>query len=600
MKFLTYLLITIMSFFNISYANSDSVDVLINVPIEENYTIYDATSVYNENKTKYDTTENIIKATKKDAIKNHNSLNVIDKISGSGKLSMSLDRNKTYLIYNEKVNPLLITGPVDLTSNNTSEFFIKEKEKVEDPTLRIKNYAINTSYYEVDFEYEVKINDKVENFSLKGDEEKEFILKHGDKYEIKQTKTPEGYTLKNITSPSGIINSDLDITVYNYYKPHGTFDISGKISAENISTKKKTKARDQEFLIELINEDREVVAITTNNKEGKFSFKDIEVDDEGEFNYKVRMVNEQVPGYTYDEKVFDVVVNTDDNLDGTLDVDVKADKIKFNTIRGTSNYKTFRLFNYGVKVNTFIKFEKDGEEFKSGMVINSNKNNPVIIEDNSLSLDNKEVISISRIPEGTTFEIVPEEKDGFKLSEESVLKGEVFKESALIENERTGLSRLDLSGSIAIKNADIKNYEFNFELINNGKVIETVKNKGNKIEFKPIDFDENDVGLHYYSIKQVYDKQANVEYDNNIYDIEVKVEDNGEEITVTPNIQSEEILFENTNTEGLMEEKIDSKKEVIFDNPTEEVSNVSNYLLLAKKYWWVILIVILILFFILR
>lgn len=600
MKFLTYLLITIMSFFNISYANSDSVDVLINVPIEENYTIYDATSVYNENKTKYDTTENIIKATKKDAIKNHNSLNVIDKISGSGKLSMSLDRNKTYLIYNEKVNPLLITGPVDLTSNNTSEFFIKEKEKVEDPTLRIKNYAINTSYYEVDFEYEVKINDKVENFSLKGDEEKEFILKHGDKYEIKQTKTPEGYTLKNITSPSGIINSDLDITVYNYYKPHGTFDISGKISAENISTKKKTKARDQEFLIELINEDREVVAITTNNKEGKFSFKDIEVDDEGEFNYKVRMVNEQVPGYTYDEKVFDVVVNTDDNLDGTLDVDVKTDKIKFNTIRGTSNYKTFRLFNYGVKVNTFIKFEKDGEEFKSGMVINSNKNNPVIIEDNSLSLDNKEVISISRIPEGTTFEIVPEEKDGFKLSEESVLKGEVFKESALIENERTGLSRLDLSGSIAIKNADIKNYEFNFELINNGKVIETVKNKGNKIEFKPIDFDENDVGLHYYSIKQVYDKQANVEYDNNIYDIEVKVEDNGEEITVTPNIQSEEILFENTNTEGLMEEKIDSKKEVIFDNPTEEVSNVSNYLLLAKKYWWVILIVILILFFILR
>ena len=600
MKFLTYLLITIMSFFNISYANSDSVDVLINVPIEENYTIYDATSVYNENKTKYDTTENIIKATKKDAIKNHNSLNVIDKISGSGKLSMSLDRNKTYLIYNEKVNPLLITGPVDLTSNNTSEFFIKEKEKVEDPTLRIKNYAINTSYYEVDFEYEVKINDKVENFSLKGDEEKEFILKHGDKYEIKQTKTPDGYTLKNITSPSGVINSDLDITVYNYYKPHGTFDISGKVSAENISTKKKTKARDQEFLIELINENRDVVAITTNNKEGKFSFKDIEVNDEGEFNYKVRMVNEQVPGYTYDEKVFDVIVNTDDNLDGTLDVDVKADKIKFNTIRGTSNYKTFRLFNYGAKVNTFIKFEKDGEEFKSGMVINSNKNNPVIIEDNSLSLDNKEVISISRIPEGTTFEIGPEEKDGFKLSEESVLKGEVFKENALIENERTGLSRLDLSGSVAIKNADIKDYEFNFELINNGKVIETVKNKGNKIEFKPIDFDENDVGLHYYSIKQVYDKQANVEYDNNIYDIEVKVEDNGEEITVTPNIQSEEILFENTNTEGLMEEKIDSKKEVIFDNPTEEVSNVSNYLLLAKKYWWVILIVILILFFILR
>lgn len=600
MKILTYLLITIMSFFNISYANSDSVDVLINVPIEENYTIYDATSVYNENKTKYDTTENIIKATKKDAINNHNSLNVIDKISGSGKLSMSLDRNKTYLIYNEKVNPLLITGPVDLTSNNISEFFIKEKEKVEDPTLRIKNYAINTSYYEVDFEYEVKINDKVENFSLKGDEEKEFILKHGDKYEIKQTKTPDGYTLKNITSPSGVINSDLDITVYNYYKPHGTFDISGKVSAENISTRKKTKARDQEFLIELINEDREVVAITTNNKEGKFSFKDIEVNDEGEFNYKVRMVNEQVPGYTYDEKVFDVIVNTDDNLDGTLDVDVKADKIKFNTIRGTSNYKTFRLFNYGAKVNTFIKFEKDGEEFKSGMVINSNKNNPVIIEDNSLSLDNKEVISISRIPEGTTFEIGPEEKDGFKLSEESVLKGEVFKESALIKNERTGLSRLDLSGSVAIKNADIKDYEFNFELINNGKVIETVKNKGNKIEFKPIDFDENDVGLHYYSIKQVYDKQANIEYDNNIYDIEVKVEDNGEAITVTPNIQSEEILFENTNTEGLMEEKIDSKKEVIFDNPTEEVSNVSNYLLLAKKYWWVILIILLVLIFILK
>lgn len=600
MRILTYLLITIMSFFNISYANSDSVDVLINVPIEENYTIYDATSIYNENKTKYDTTENIIKATKKDAIKNHNSLNVIDKVNGSGKLNMSLDRNKTYLIYNEKVNPLLITGPVDLTSNNISEFFIKEKEKVEDPTLRIKNYAINTSYYDVDFEYEVKINDKVEKFSLKGDGEKEFILKNGDKYEIKQTKTPKGYVLENITSPSGIINSDLDITIYNYYKPHGTFDISGKVSAENISTKKKTKARDQEFLIELLNEDREVIALTTNSKDGKFIFKDIEVNDEGEFHYQVRLVNEQVPGYTYDDKVFDVTVNADDNLDGTLDLNVNADKIKFNNIRGSSNYKTFRLFNYGTKVNVFIKLEKDGEEVKSGIVVNSNKNNPVMIEKNSLNLDDKEVITISRIEDGTTFEIVPEEKDGFKMSDESVLKGEVFKENALIKNERTGLSRLDLSGSVAIKNADIKDYEFKFELIHNGKVIETVKNKGNKIGFKPIDFDENDVGLHYYSIKQVYDKQANVEYDNNIYDIEVKVEDNGEEITVTPNVKSEEILFENTNTEGLMEEKIDSKKEVVFDNPTEEVSNISKYLLLAKKYWWVILIVLLVLIFILR
>lgn len=580
-----------------SFAGSENADLDIHIPFESEYIIYDASSIYNSEKEKYSNEDDIRKSTFKQSVNNKDSLNVIDKVSGVDKLSLNLNKNKSYLIYNKKTTPYLIIGPLDLTSNSGNEFFIKEKEDVINPVLTIKNNTINTEYNEVDFKYEITINDKKETFTLKADESKEFILNKGDNYEIKQIDTPDGYKLSNITSPSGIINSDLDVNIYNTYNLKGSFSLKGKskLKIDDFSDDKKRKK--DEFLIELIDNNDEVISLTTTNEKGEFSFDDIKIDKEGNFTYIVRLVNEHIPGYTYDDTEYKINISADDNLDGNLNIDLDYDDLIFNNKRSLLTGPYFRMYNKGSNQDVKITFMDKDNKITSGLNFYSNKRGYLEFINETMAISDNEVITATGMPYDTTYKLEPEDTEGFVLNNsKSNLSGVVGKDDGIIYKDKKYLEKLVLSPSKIIKNADIDDFTFNFELINEGKVIETVSNNGSKIEFSPIDFNQESIGSHFYSIKEINDKQANIEYDNNIYDIRIDVYEDDGKLVLTPNIENSDMVFNNSFNKGNIE------KEVSFSNNEQEVikENNNSKLYIFKKYWYIFLIVAIIVILILK
>ena len=78
-----------------------------------------------------------------------------------------------------------------------------------------------------------------------------------------------------------------------------------------------------------------------------------------------------------------------------------------------------------------------------------------------------------------------------------------------------------------IDGADISDYEFRFELLENGKVVSTGVNdqKGN-VAFEPIEYSKP--GIHNYVVREVNDGIGGVTYDSSRYNIVTEVADNGD------------------------------------------------------------------------
>ncbi len=80
-----------------------------------------------------------------------------------------------------------------------------------------------------------------------------------------------------------------------------------------------------------------------NDVHGNVDFGSVEYTATGTYVYKVRELNEELPGVTYDERVYTVTVTVTDNYDGQLLADVKytadgesADQIVFHNTRGAT------------------------------------------------------------------------------------------------------------------------------------------------------------------------------------------------------------------------------------------------------------------------
>ena len=96
-----------------------------------------------------------------------------------------------------------------------------------------------------------------------------------------------------------------------------------------------------------------------------------------------------------------------------------------------------------------------------------------------------------------------------------------------------------------LEGRDLKDGEFTFQLKDaDGKVIAEAKNDASgTIRFENVKF--KDEGVYEYTVSEVNDKQTGITYDESIFKVTVKVNDNGEG-TLSTEVSSDDIVFTNS------------------------------------------------------
>lgn len=182
-------------------------------------------------------------------------------------------------------------------------------------TVGVYKYTISELNTGVDgFTYDTTIYDTVANVTDNGD----------------GTLNVEWTVTKNQT----VIDS---ITFKNSYKPisNANIQIAGIKKLEGQSLK------DGQFTFELRDDEGNVVETATNDENGKINFKEISFDKAGTYHYTLQEVNDKQTNIKYDESVYEIVVQVEDDQVGHLLV-TKCDitkEGKESTIVFTNEYQ---------------------------------------------------------------------------------------------------------------------------------------------------------------------------------------------------------------------------------------------------------------------
>ena len=93
---------------------------------------------------------------------------------------------------------------------------------------------------------------------------------------------------------------------------------------------------------------------------------------------------------------------------------------------------------------------------------------------------------------------------------------------------------------------DLKRGEFNFELVEGNRVVDTATNTADgSVVFKAQQH-YTEPGTHFYTVREVQGDAAGVSYDPKTYTVTVNVKDNGEGQLVASTVGASEIVFNNT------------------------------------------------------
>ena len=122
-----------------------------------------------------------------------------------------------------------------------------------------------------------------------------------------------------------------------------------------------------------------------------------------------------------------------------------------------------------------------------------------------------------------------------------------------------------------LEGRDLKDGEFTFRLKDaDGKVIAEAKNDASgTIRFENVKFE--DEGVYEYTISEVNDKQTGITYDESIFKVTVKVNDNGEG-TLAAEVSNDDIVFTNSY-EATKDDKTTDTPKKSDKNPDKKTNN---------------------------
>ena len=306
-----------------------------------------------------------------------------------------------------------------------------------------------------------------------------------------------------------------------------------------------TLAADQ-FTFELVDKATgQVVGTAKNKADGSVEFPALNYDATGNHTYTIREVNNQKPGYSYDDKTLEVTVAVTDNGQGQLEA-----KATYASEEGFANTYKAAATSLVVKASkklagatlaadqfTFELVDKDGK------VVGTAKNKadgsvefPALsfdaAGDYSFKIREKNEGAAGYTYDASEFDLAVAVTDNGQGQLEA--KASYAKPAEFSNSYKAGTASLVVDAKTVIKkgpkeeDVPVKKDQFTLELVDkDGKVLHSLKNDENgKVVFPALTFDA--AGEYTYTLRQVKGSEPGMTYDDKTYTVKVTVSDNGQ------------------------------------------------------------------------
>lgn len=387
------------------------------------------------------------------------------------------------------------------------------------------------------------------------------LLRDGQTYKTVKLDAAAGYKA-DVVVPAGIGDSVWSVSEANVpagYTPtygdavtnSGTLSITNtysvspvKVSLSGHKTLTGRGLKADEFSFQLKDAQDNLVSTATNDANGNFAFGDLAFDAAGTYSYTVTEDTSNLPAgvsaVTTGSKSVTIVVK--DNGDGTLSADVRKDALEFEnsyeagaamvqlsfakTLSGRPTALTDGEFQFQ------LKDEQDNVVATASNDAAGNVTFPRMAfgEAGTYTYEVSEVVGSAA---GVTYDAgvrkvtikVADDGKGYLVAETSVDGDTTFTNTYKAESVSYSVSQ-DVKVSKTLTGRDLGAGEFDFELVENGKVVATAHNdaKG-KVNFDALEYDE--AGTHTYVVREAKGSLDGVTYDASEYVVTVSVTDDG-------------------------------------------------------------------------
>ena len=337
----------------------------------------------------------------------------------------------------------------------------------------------------------------------------------------------------------------LDFT--NVYTAKGAVSFSGSKTMVG----RELEAGD--FAFNLIDEDGVILETVVNEADGRFSFEEIAytLEDAGKtFTYTVREENDEEPGVTYDDTVYTVTVKVTDNGDGTLKTETSENAAKLDF------------------VNTYVADGSvvfTGTKILEGRELEAGEFSFVLMDENGETLQTAthdetgffafEPIKYDLTDAGKTYtytyKVAEKAGDAAGVTYDDTVHtvtvavtdngdGTLTVKPSSNANKLTFTNTYEAKGVVTFSGSKTmtgrefaEGDSFTFELVENGKVIDTAvitptEGSSEAFSFKEITYTTADLGKHSYTVREAKGELGGVTYDEMTYTIDVNVTDNGD------------------------------------------------------------------------
>ena len=355
--------------------------------------------------------------------------------------------------------------------------------------------------------------------------------------------------------------TDNNPTFTNTYKAAST---TVKITAKKVLEGKALEAGKYEFELK---EGDKVIGTAKNAADGTVAFEGIEYKEAGSHTYTISEKAGSEAGVTYDTATHKVTVKVDDNGAGQLVATVTDNNPTF-----TNTYKAA-----STTVNITAKKVLEGKVLEAGKY------------EFELKEGNKVIGTATNAADGTVaFEGIEYKEAGdhtYTISEKAGNEAGVTYDTAthkvtvkvddngagqlvatVTDNNPTftntyvaSSTKVPFTAKKVLKgDKELVKGQFKFELKEGDKVVETATNAADgTVTFTAIEYKE--AGEHTYTITEVKGDDKNIKYDENSYEVTVKVTDNGAGQLVTT-VTGNNPTITNTYTEPKKEEPKEDPK----------------------------------------
>lgn len=354
-------------------------------------------------------------------------------------------------------------------------------------------------------------------------------------WSVREANVPAGYTP---TYGDPVTNSGtLSIT--------NTYSVSPvKVSLSGHKTLTGRDLNVGEFSFQLKDAQDKVVSTATNDANGSFAFDDLTFDAAGTYSYTVTEDTSNLPAgvspVTEGSKSVTIVVT--DNGEGTLSADVRKDALEFENsyeagaaMVQLSFAKTLSGRPTALTDGEF-QFQLKDEQGNVVATASNDAAGTVTFPRMAFGKAGTYVYKVSEVvgsAAGITYDAdvrkvtikVTDDGKGSLVAETSVDGKTTFANTYKAASVSYDVTQ-DVKVSKTLTGRDLRAGEFEFELVENGKVVATASNdaKGN-VSFGTLTYDE--AGTHTYVVREAKGSLDGVTYDASEYVVTVSVTDDG-------------------------------------------------------------------------